>query len=176
MVTIVVLLAAVLIVLLGLLIWLVLGAKKSRGRAEVEVQTGVEAESGRLVARSGHIQQQDAHRQTLVVDDGRTVWQISLENERDVHRSKCFCGELFLGRLQPGAEPANMLYLDEDATVSKQQCQIVALPASLAVRNCSRTSMTLVNGRPAAEPMVIGPGSILCMGHSKWRVIAAQMR
>lgn len=170
-------LALALVVLVGLLAVLLLtGKPRSCGIADVEVQTGVEVESSRLATRSGHIEQQDVHKQTLITDDGRMVWQIVLENEQGVRRSKCFCGRLLLGRARPGAEPADMLYLDGDETVSKQQCEIIALPAGLVLKNCSRASMTMVDGRPAAEPVSLRPGSVLEMGRSVWWVIVIRAR
>lgn len=173
----VVILAVALVGLVGLLaVLLVTGTPKSCGRADVEVQTGIEVESSRLATRSGHIEQQDVHRQTLLMDDGRTVWQIVLENEQGIRRSKCFCGHLLLGRARPGAEPAGMLYLDGDETVSKQQCEITALPAGLVLQNRSRASMTTVDGCPAAEPVSLRPGSVLGMGRSVWRIVAIRTR
>lgn len=170
-------LAGVLLVLVAVLAGLLLPDKpKAGGRAEVEVQTGIEVESSRLATRSGHIEAQDVHRQTLLVDDGRTVWQIVLENEQGVRRSKCFCGYLLLGRARPGAEPAEMLYLDADPTISKQQCEIMAWGAGLAVQNCSRASVTTVDGYPAAEPVQIRPGSILGMGRTAWRIVGLRTR
>lgn len=173
----VVILVLALVVLVGLLAALLLAGKtKPYGRADVEVQTGIEVESSRLATRSGHIEQQDVHRQTLITNDGRMVWQIVLENEQGVRRSKCFCGHLLLGRAQPGAEPADMLYLDGDRTVSKQQCEIMALPAGLLLQNRSRASMTRVDGCPAAEPVSLRPGSVLEMGRSVWRILAIRAR
>ena len=173
----VVILVLVLVALVGLLAALLLtGKPKSCGRADVEVQTGIEVESSRLATRSGHIEQQDVHRQTVITDDGRMVWQIVLENEQGVRRSKCFCGHLLLGRARHGAEPAGMLYLDGDGTVSKQQCEIMALPAGLVLQNRSRASMTMVDGRPAAEPVSLRPGSVLEMGRSVWRIRAIRAR
>lgn len=174
----VVILVLVLVALVGLLAALLLtGKPKSCGRADVEVQTGIEVESSRLATRSGHIEQQDVHRQTVITDDGRMVWQIVLENEQGVRRSKCFCGHLLLGRARHGAEPAGMLYLDGDETVSKQQCEILALPADgLVLQNRSRASMTMVDGRPAAEPVSLRPGSVLEMGRSVWRILVIRAR
>lgn len=170
-----VLLAVALVALTGVLTWMLLpGKPKSGGRAEVEVQTGIEVESSRLATRSGHIEEQNVHRQTMLVDDGRTVWRIDLENTRGLHRSKCFCGCLLLGRAQPGAEPAGMLYLDEDRAVSKQQCEVIAYRTGLAVRNCSRASVTTVDGCPAVEPVPIRPGSVIGMGRSAWRVVVVR--
>ena len=69
-----------------------------------------------------------------------------------------------------------MLYLDGDGTVSKQQCEIMALPAGLVLQNRSRASMTMVDGRPTAEPVSLRPGSVLEMGRSVWRILVIRAR
>lgn len=170
-------LAAALAVLVGILVWLLLtGTSRYVGRAEVEVQTGIEVESSRLVSRNGHIELWNVHRQTLLTNDGRAIWQLDLENSRGIRRSKCFCGSLILGRAKSGAEPAGVLYLDEDATVSKEQCEVIAFRTGVAIQNRSHTSMTKVDGRSTREPVQIRPGSIIAMGRSRWKVVGIRPR
>lgn len=143
-------------------------------KAEVEVQSGVEVATGRLETKKSHIEPQSGPGRTILVDGGGTVWRLDLQSSTGAVRSKCFHNRVILGRADAAPEPPYMLYLEDDTRVSRQQCEVFVVGSSLAVRNCSTSHMTMVDGRTTAEPVLIHPGSVIKTGAADWRVVAAR--
>ena len=153
-------LVVVLLILVVVLCRVLFSDSEPYFRADVEVQSGVEVESSRLATKSGHIERQNKRDQTFLVQDDRRHWQLELLD----------LDSRLLGRAQETPEPSGMLYLSANATISKQQCEVLDIGSGLAVRNCSRSNITRVDGCPAAEPVLIHKGSVLRMGDTEWRV------
>lgn len=143
-------------------------------RADVEVQSGIEVVTGRLETRKDHIERQSGPERTILVDGG-PAWQLDLQSSTGETRSKRFHNRVILGRAQPAPEPPYLLYLDDDSRVSRQQCEIFAVGNNLAVRNCSTSHMTMVDGRSAENPILIHPGSVIKTGGADWRVTVARL-
>lgn len=143
-------------------------------RAEVEVQSGIEVVTGRLETKKDHIEPQSGPARTILVDGGGTVWRLDLQSRTGEVRSKCFNNRVILGRAQPVPEPPYMLYLEDDTRVSRQQCEIFVVGDNLAVRNCSTSHMTTVDGRSTEVPVLIHVGSVLKTGGAEWCVTAAR--
>lgn len=163
-------LVAVLLILVVVLCRVLFSDSEPYFRADVEVQSGVEVESSRLATKSGHIERQNKRDQTFLVQDDRRHWQLELQGADGTLRGKSFSGRVILGRAQETPEPSGMLYLSANATISKQQCEVLDIGSGLAVRNCSRSNITRVDGCPATEPVLIHKGSVLRIGDTEWRV------
>lgn len=100
-------------------------------------------------------------------------WTLVLQ---DLHSGelmrKTFINKLFLGRRISGAaEQQGMMYLANDATISRRQCSIEEENNRIVIRNISGTNITTHNGNMLMHTDTLGQGDCIGIGVRNYRVL-----
>lgn len=145
-------------------------------RVEVHVQTGVEVETGRLVfSDCDPTNKEEPIPGTFVVQQGGgTIWRVRLQDPTGKVYEKTFAGRLMLGRVLPGQEPEQCLYIGTESSISRQQCLLYEQGGILYLANCSTVNPTSLDGKLLQEAEPLHVGSVIQIGGRQLRLLQLQ--
>jgi len=99
------------------------------------------------------------------------VWEIQLWNQSTnrLYRKR-FTSQIMIGRFLPGTELFWQMRLEDDPTISREQCVIYDRGGFLIIENISTINPTLMDGKQIMTPVLFQQGSIITMGNSSYYV------
>ena len=100
-------------------------------------------------------------------------WTLVLQ---DLHSGelvrKTFINRVLLGRrINGAAEQQGLMYLSNDATISRRQCAIEEKDNRIVIRNLSGTNITTHNGNQLMYTDTLCPGDYIGIGVRNYRVL-----
>lgn len=88
--------------------------------------------------------------------------------------AKDFYGQVMLGRSTSEEELFWQMRVGNDPSISREQCVVYDRGGFLVVENVSQVNVTMLNGYPITQPMMLSQGCQLTAGRSSLYISALQ--
>ena len=93
-----------------------------------------------------------------------------INTENGIKIQKWFVGRLIIGRRIDQAEPAGLMYLESDPTISRNQMRLTDTSEGMIIENMSQVNITKLNGRFLDRPALLHIGDFIGTGRCQYLV------